>query len=139
MMAFDDSSATATSMRTMPACEIEVFAVSASRGDIFPACLRLGETRTDQAWTDRMNIVLAVGPRCPTHVLDMACRYMPRATEPRLLRAAASLCQAAMSKDDEARDLFNDAARRDLMDAIEIDEADVAARAMLFALVGADY
>lgn len=109
---------TATSLaRTLPPCEIEVFVVSAARGDVFPACLRLAQARADQAWGDRLNIALAVGPVCPATVLDMACSYMPHATEPRLLRAAASLRLAAMATDDEERDLYNDAARRDLLDA----------------------
>lgn len=122
---------TRTTPRILPACEIEVFAIAAARGDVFPACLRLGETRSDRAWADRLNIVLAVGPACPARVLDMAYRYMPRATEPRLLRAAAWLRLAAMTADEEERDLCNDAARRDLVDVVALDASDETARAML--------
>lgn len=125
--------------RTMPSCEIEVFVISAARGDVFPACLRLSQARADEAWLDRLNIALAVGPACPARILDMACQYMPKATEPRLLRAASALRFAAMAKDDEERDLFNDAARRDLLDILEVDETDLTARSIVFELLGSDH
>jgi hypothetical protein len=128
-----------TSSRSLPECEIEVFAISARRGDVFPACLRLSQARVDEAWLDRLNIALTVGPACPASVLDMACQYLPRASEPRLLRACASLRLAAMAKDEEERDLFNEAARRDLLEAIRFDAEDVTARAILFDLLGDDY
>lgn len=117
-----------TFSRPLPECEIEVFTISAKKGDVFPACIRLSQARADEAWLDRLNIALAVGPACPTTVLDMACRYMPNATEPRLLRACASLRLAAMASDEEERALFDDAARRDLLDVIAIDHDDVTAR-----------
>jgi hypothetical protein len=125
--------------RSLPACEIEVFSVSAKKGDVFPACIRLAQARSDEAWLDRLNIALAVGPACPASVLDMACQYMPRAAEPRLLRACAALRLAAMAKDDEERELFNDAARRDLLDVLATDIHDVTARAILFDLLATDY
>lgn len=132
-----DAERTTFAVRPMPSCEIEVFVISAQRGDVFPACLRLSQARADEAWLDRLNIALAVGPSCPPRVLDMACQYMPKATEPRLLRAAASLRLAAMAKDEDERHLFNDAARRDLVDIVEIDETDLTARAILFDLLSA--
>lgn len=125
--------------RSLPTCEIEVFTISAEKGDVFPACIRLSQARNDEAWLDRLNIALAVGPACPIRVLDMACQYMPRATEPRLLRACAQLRLAAMAKDSEERELFNDAARRDLLELLAFDIADVTARAILFDLLATDY
>jgi hypothetical protein len=128
-----------TFARVLPACEIEVFCVSATRGDVFPACLRLAQARSDEAWLDRLNIALAVGPACPVSVLDMACQYMPKASEPRLLRACSSLRLAAMANDDDERELFNDAARRDLLHVLAGDIHDVTARAILFDLLATDY
>lgn len=125
--------------RSLPECEIEVFTVSARKGDVFPACLRLSQARGDEAWLDRLNIALAVGPACPASVLDMACQYMPRATEPRLLRACASLRLAAMTKDEDERALFDDAARRDLLEVLAFDIQDVTARSILFDLLSTDY
>jgi hypothetical protein len=125
--------------RSLPECEIEVFAVSAKKGDVFPACIRLSQARGDEAWLDRLNIALAVGPACPVSVLDMACRYMPRATEPRLLRACAWLRLAAMAKDEDERALFDDAARRDLIEVLATDIHDVTARSILFDLLATDY
>lgn len=136
---FASTGSCATFSRPLPECEIEVFTISARRGDVFPACIRLSQARADEAWLDRLNIALVVGPACPATVLDMACQYMPRASEPRLLRACASLRLAAMAKDDEERELFNDAARRDLLDVIAFDLGDVTARAILFDLLGTDY
>lgn len=130
------ASSCVASSRPMPACEIEVFTVSAAKGDVFPACIRLAQARTDGAFLDRLNIALAVGPACPVSVLDMACRYMPRATEPLLLRACASLRLAAMAVDADERDLFNDAARRDLLEIIALDFGDATARALVFELLG---
>jgi hypothetical protein len=106
---------------------------------VFPACIRLSQARGDEAWLDRLNIALAVGPECPVRVLDMACQYMPRATEPRLLRACATLRLAAMATDEDERDLFNDAARRDLLEVLAFDLGDVTARALLFDLLATDY
>lgn len=122
----------------LPECKFEVFAISARKGDVFPACIRLSQARADEAWLDRLNIALVVGPACPTTVLDMACQYMPRASEPRLLRACASLRLAAMARDDEERALFDDAARRDLLHILAIDASDVTARAILFDLLCTD-
>lgn len=124
--------------RSLPECEVEVFCVSAKKGDVFPTCIRLAQARGDEAWLDRFNIALAVGPACPASVLDMACQYMPRATEPRLLRACASLRLAAMATDEDERELFNDAARRDLIEVLTLDFNDVTARAILFDFLGAD-
>lgn len=131
--------ASGTFARVLPACEIEVFSIAAKRGDVFPACIRLAQARSDEAWLDRLNIALAVGPACPASVLDMACQYMPRAAEPRLLRACSALRLAAMANDDEERDLFNDAARRDLLAVLAADIHDVTARAILFDLLATDY
>ena len=125
--------------RSLPACEIEVFSVSAKKGDVFPACIRLAQARGDEAWLDRLNIALAVGPSCPASVLDMACQYMPNAVEPRLLRACSALRLAAMATDDEERELFNTAARRDLLDVLATDIHDVTARAILFDILATDY
>ena len=69
----------------------------------------------------------------------MACQYMPKAAEPRLLRACAALRLAAMANDDEERELFNDAARRDLLGVLANDIHDVTARAILFDLLATDY
>ena len=131
--------ASGTFARVLPSCEIEVFSISAKRGDVFPACIRLAQARSDEAWLDRLNIALAVGPACPASVLDMACQYMPKAAEPRLLRACAALRLAAMANDDEERELFNDAARRDLLGVLANDIHDVTARAILFDLLATDY
>lgn len=117
-------------MVTVTSIEIDAYAIAAMRGDVLPACIRLAQTREEKAWHDRLEIVLSVGPACPRDVLDRACKLMPHATEPLLLRAAASLRRAAMAQNEMQRDTHEANARADLEQVMKLDPADAAAPAI---------
>lgn len=111
--------------KTLTQAEITAHAAMASRGDILPACMRLVGARAASAWSDRTSMALVVGPACRRDVLDMACSLMPRAVEPRLLRAAAFMAAAQRSTSTMDRDQWLAAARRDLDEATRLDASDV--------------
>jgi len=117
-------------MVTVSSIEIDAYSVAAMRGDVLPTCIRLAQTREEKAWHDRLEIVLSVGPACPRDVLDRACKLMPHATEPLLLRAAASLRRAAMAKSETQHDTHEENARADLERVMRLDPSDAAARAL---------
>jgi hypothetical protein len=104
--------------------EVAAYVETARRGDVLPTCMRLETARVASAWADRATIALAVGPACPFHVLDTACTFMPRAAEPRLLRAAASIVAARIAKIAAERAAWITRASRDLDDAARIDPGD---------------
>ena len=108
----------------IPAHEIAAYAETARRGDVLPVCMRLEAARVASAWADRSSIALAVGPACPFPVLDTACAFMPRAAEPRPLRAAAAIAAAAQAKIAAERAAWVAMAGRDLDDAARIDPGD---------------
>jgi len=76
-------------------------------------------------------MALVVGPACRRDALDMACALMPRAVEPRLLRAAASMAMAAHAVRAVDRGAWLASARTDLDDAARIDPCDATVRVLL--------
>lgn len=115
--------------------EIAAYAKTAERGDVLPACMRLVSARADGAWADRTSMAMVVGPACRRDALDMACAFMPRASEPRLLRAAAAMQSAARAGCTHERDRWLAAARCDLDAAARLDPNDLSARVLLAELV----
>jgi hypothetical protein len=111
--------------------EIAAFAATARRGNVLPVCMRLASGRPESAWADRAAMAFAVGPVCRPEVLDMACAFMPRAVEPRLLRAAASIVAARVAGCSAERDAHLDSARRDLDEAARLDIGDITVRVLL--------
>lgn len=119
-----------TMSQSISRAEIQAYAVLARLGDILPICFRLGSMRVDSAWSDRSATCLVVGPECQADALETACALMPRASEPRLLRAAAAIARAETVALFE-RDACLAAARQDLADAARFDPADVTVRLLL--------
>lgn len=117
--------------------EVRAYAVAASRGDVLPVALRLAELRSRAQWLERRALIDGVGPSCERSALDRACELMPRAAEPRLLRAAAALRHAAIAPTCSVRASFLSAAHADLVAVARIDPMDATARAMLAELAGA--
>jgi hypothetical protein len=116
--------------------EISAYMSSAARGDVLPVVMRLAAARASAAWTDRATIVLAVGPACRADALDTACEFMPRATEPLLLRAARAMSRATCAPNASARRALLDAARNDLSSASLLDPMDATVRVLLAELCG---
>jgi hypothetical protein len=81
----------ATTIEQLGDAEITALSVCAARGDVIRICFWITQAAHDgrRAMLDR--IVREVGPRCVRDALHRACTLMPRAPEPRLLRAAAIL------------------------------------------------
>lgn len=111
--------------------EIFAYAKTAERGDILPACMRLALARADGSWSDRAALCMVVGPACRIDALEMACAFMPRAAEPRLLRAAAKIVFAGYAPRSIDRDALLHSARCDLDEASHLDPSDVTARVLL--------
>lgn len=116
--------------------EISAYMSSAARGDVLPVVMRLAQARSAAAWTDRATIVLAVGPACLPAALETACEFMPRATEPLLLRAARAMSRATCAKNAAERHALLDAARNDLSSASLLDPMDATVRVLLAELCG---
>ena len=116
--------------------EISAYMSSASRGDVLPAVMRLAQARAAAAWTDRATMVLAVGPACRPEALDTACEFMPRATEPLLLRAARAMSRATGAPTAHERRALLEAARTDLSSASLLDPMDATVRVLLAELCG---
>jgi hypothetical protein len=102
-------------------------ATFAARGEVLPTWMHLAEARAKKRWDDRAFLVAFVGPAAPLAVLGRACELMPRAPEPRLLRASRRM--------DESRAashlLLADA---DLVAAARLDDADPTPHAMRIAV-----
>jgi len=111
--------------------EMTAYASMVERGDILPACMRLVAARADESWSDRTAMCLAVGPVCRLDALETACEMMPRATEPRLLRAAAKLVFATHTPHWSDRAVLFMSAHEDLEHAAHLDPDDVTARVLL--------
>lgn len=114
----------------MTHAEIVAYAQMVERGDILPACMRLVAARADESWSDRTAMCLAVGPACRLDALELACEMMPRATEPRLLRAAAKLVFATHTPLWADRAVLFMSAHEDLEHAAQLDPEDMTARAL---------
>jgi hypothetical protein len=114
--------------------ELAAFVELARRGDILPVCIKLAEVRTASAWQDRVTMALAAGPVCRSEVLDLGCALMPRATEPRLLRATASMHVAVHTTCAVEREAHLGSARCDLDEAALLDPSDVTVRLLLVEL-----
>ena len=121
-------------VRTAP--EVAAYASAAQRGDVFPVCMKLAETRADGAWGLRLALIRHVGPACPAAALDRACELMPTAADPRLLRAAHALAMAERTT-CAARRAWLSVADADLAAATKLDAMDVTARALLAERIGA--
>ncbi|HEY8077650.1 MAG TPA: hypothetical protein VIF62_26165 [Labilithrix sp.] len=80
-----------TTMQTLGDAEITALSVSASHGDVMRICFWMGQAAFERREVILARIVREVGPRCVRDALHRACELMPRAPEPRLLRAAAIL------------------------------------------------
>ncbi len=112
--------------------EILAYAAAASRGDVLPTCLRLTAARRGAEWMDRARLALSVGPACPEEILHRACLFMPRAPEPRLLRAARAMHGALHAADGDAQEAALCSAALDLEVAAYLDPEDSSVR-FLFA------
>jgi hypothetical protein len=71
--------------------EVTALQSCATRGDIMPILFWITQATFDGRLADVGRIVREVGPLCSRDALHRACALMPRAPEPRLLRAAAIL------------------------------------------------
>jgi hypothetical protein len=71
--------------------EVAALSTCAMRGDIMPILFWMTQAIHDGRTSDLARIVREVGPYCVRDALHRACALMPRAVEPRLLRAAAVL------------------------------------------------
>ncbi len=80
-----------TTMDTLGDAEVTALAACAASGDIIRICFWIGQAVHDGRTVTLARIVREVGPRCVRDALHRACALMPRAPEPRLLRAAAIL------------------------------------------------
>jgi hypothetical protein len=106
--------------------EITAFSACGSRGDVLPICFWLNEAAFTGRWEDRGRLVRAVGSACDRDALQRACALMPRAPEPRLLRAAAILADLRAGRDAEIA-----VAWRDLVDVARAQPQDRTAHALL--------
>ncbi len=80
-----------TTMETLADAEVAALSVCAARGDIIRICFWITQAAHDGRSATMARLVREVGPRCVRDALHRACAFMPRAAEPRLLRAAAVL------------------------------------------------
>src|SRR5437764_12146580 len=78
-------------MHGMSDAELTARSTCAMRGDIMPILFWMTQAIHDNRSSDVGRIVREVGPYCVRDALHRACALMPRAVEPRLLRAAAIL------------------------------------------------
>jgi hypothetical protein len=116
--------------------EISAYMGGAARGDVLPIVMRLAASRANAAWTERATLVLAIGPACHPEALDTACAFMPRATEPLLLRAARSLSRANGSTTIADRRAWLTYAQNDLASASLLDPMDATVRVLLAEISG---
>ncbi len=78
-------------MERLGDAEVVALGACGSRGDIMPICFWMTQAAHDGSWEVLGRVVREVGPACVRDALHRACALMPRAPEPRLLRAAAIL------------------------------------------------
>jgi hypothetical protein len=95
--------------------EISAFSACGTRGDVMPICFWLTQAAHDGQWEDHARVIRAVGPACDRDALHRACTLMPRASEPKLLRAAAILADLRAGREADLelawRDLVEVAGR----------------------------